>query len=218
MPAPVYQNMVNLIVGVPIWRCPVIFMDVAMWEHCTFDLRCLGVAKFTTLTPLSLQILCKLSFQIVSLKMSSLPTFALKALNRIFKLYIGELTEYAFHFLIEAVLHIINFIPCWDMNVQNNDMKPLSIMCDVLLLTQPTWLLIWLYYAQNNLYVFHGCHYSFHIKMCMFSACSVPPPSHLTSHQITYICIFLLKLSLGSLPYRNPICSTFEIWCPYSAP
>jgi hypothetical protein len=29
--------MVNLIVGVPIWRCPSIFMNVAMLEHCTFD-------------------------------------------------------------------------------------------------------------------------------------------------------------------------------------
>jgi hypothetical protein len=37
MPSPVYQNMVNLIVGFPIWRRPSIFMDVAMWEHRTFD-------------------------------------------------------------------------------------------------------------------------------------------------------------------------------------
>jgi hypothetical protein len=29
--------MVNLIVGFPIRRRPCIFMDVAMWEHCTFD-------------------------------------------------------------------------------------------------------------------------------------------------------------------------------------
>jgi hypothetical protein len=37
MPSPIYQDMVNLIVGVPIWRCPSIFMNVAMLEHCTFD-------------------------------------------------------------------------------------------------------------------------------------------------------------------------------------
>jgi hypothetical protein len=36
------------------------------------------VAKFTPLTPLSLLILCKLSFQSVGLKISSLPTSALK--------------------------------------------------------------------------------------------------------------------------------------------
>jgi hypothetical protein len=37
MPSLIYQDMVNLIVGVPIWSCPSIFMNVAMWEHCTFD-------------------------------------------------------------------------------------------------------------------------------------------------------------------------------------
>jgi hypothetical protein len=37
MPSPIYQNMVNLIVDFPIWRHPSIFMDVAMWEHSTFD-------------------------------------------------------------------------------------------------------------------------------------------------------------------------------------
>jgi hypothetical protein len=37
MPSPIYQNMVNLIVSFPIWRRPSIFMDVAMWEHHTFD-------------------------------------------------------------------------------------------------------------------------------------------------------------------------------------
>jgi hypothetical protein len=36
---------------------------------------------FTALTPASLLISCKLSFPIVGLKMSSLPTLALKSLN-----------------------------------------------------------------------------------------------------------------------------------------
>jgi hypothetical protein len=31
------QNMVNLIVGFPIWRRPSIFKDAEMWEHHTFD-------------------------------------------------------------------------------------------------------------------------------------------------------------------------------------
>jgi hypothetical protein len=44
----------------------------------------LNVAKFTNLTPLSLLILVELSFQIVGLKMSSVPTLALKSPNRIF--------------------------------------------------------------------------------------------------------------------------------------
>jgi hypothetical protein len=35
-----------------------------------------------------------------------------------------EAIEYTFQFLIEAVFHIMNFIPCLCMNIQNNNMKP----------------------------------------------------------------------------------------------
>jgi hypothetical protein len=34
--------------------------------------------------------------------------------------------EYTFQFLVEAVFHIISFILCWGMNVQNNDMSPMK--------------------------------------------------------------------------------------------
>jgi hypothetical protein len=37
LPSQIYQNMVNLVVGFPIWRRPSILMDVVMWELCTFD-------------------------------------------------------------------------------------------------------------------------------------------------------------------------------------
>jgi hypothetical protein len=43
-------------------------------------IRFLEVAKFTTLTPLSLLASCRLSLPIIGLKMSYLPTFALKTL------------------------------------------------------------------------------------------------------------------------------------------
>jgi len=42
------------------------------------------VAKFIILTPLSLLFRGRLSFPIVSLKISSVPNFALKSLHRIF--------------------------------------------------------------------------------------------------------------------------------------
>jgi hypothetical protein len=42
------------------------FMDVAMWEHCTFDSEVFRCGK--VVTPLSILILCKLSFPIVGLK------------------------------------------------------------------------------------------------------------------------------------------------------
>jgi hypothetical protein len=54
MSSPVLQNMVNLIVGFPMWRHPSIFMDVVMWEHRTFDsevsvLACVEALTFITL-------------------------------------------------------------------------------------------------------------------------------------------------------------------------
>jgi hypothetical protein len=64
MPSPVYQNMVNLIVVFPIWGHPSMFMDAAMWELCTFDLRFLDVTKFTTLTPSSILISCNFHSQL----------------------------------------------------------------------------------------------------------------------------------------------------------
>jgi hypothetical protein len=76
MPSPMYQSMVNLIVGFPIWRCPSVFMNVMMWEHVLLTVRVLDVAKVTTLTPSSLLISCQISFSVVGLKMSSLPTLA----------------------------------------------------------------------------------------------------------------------------------------------
>jgi hypothetical protein len=69
-----------------------IFMNAAMWEHCNLTMS-LDVAKFTTLTPLSLLISCKLSFPIVGLKMSSLPTLAFKSPNKIFVWYLGNLSN-----------------------------------------------------------------------------------------------------------------------------
>jgi hypothetical protein len=82
MLSPVYQNMVKLVVRFSIRRCPSEFMNVMMWEHRTFDNEIFGRGKVYYLTPLSLLIWCKLSFPIVGLKMSSLPTLALKSLAK----------------------------------------------------------------------------------------------------------------------------------------
>jgi hypothetical protein len=87
MPSPVYQKRVNLIVSFPVWRRLIIFMDVAMWKHRTFDCEYLDVSNFATLTPLSFLISCKFSFPIVGLKMSSLSTLAMKSPNKIFIWY-----------------------------------------------------------------------------------------------------------------------------------
>jgi hypothetical protein len=75
MPSPAYQNMVNLIVRLLTVR----FLDVVM---------------FTTLTPLSLLISCKPSFPSAGLKISSLPTLALKSPNKIFIMVFREFIEH----------------------------------------------------------------------------------------------------------------------------
>jgi hypothetical protein len=46
MTSPIYQNMVNLIVGITIWRYPSIFMDIAMWDDHTFDCEIFRCGKF----------------------------------------------------------------------------------------------------------------------------------------------------------------------------
>jgi hypothetical protein len=64
------------------------FINVTIWEHCTFDSQIFGCGKFTTLT--ALLISSKLSFP-VGLKMSPLPTLALKPPNKVFVRYLGIL-------------------------------------------------------------------------------------------------------------------------------
>jgi hypothetical protein len=45
MPSPIYQNMINLVVRVPIRRYPGKSMNVTMWEHHTFDSEYFGRGK-----------------------------------------------------------------------------------------------------------------------------------------------------------------------------
>ena len=71
------------------YRC----IHVWAWEHTAVCNSIFGVAKFTILTPLSSLFWCKLSFPIVGLKISSLPTFALKSLKRIFVWYLAKLSK-----------------------------------------------------------------------------------------------------------------------------
>jgi hypothetical protein len=53
-------------------------------------IRFFEVAKFTTLTLLPLLASCRLLLPITGLKMSSLPTFALKSPHKIFIWYLGN--------------------------------------------------------------------------------------------------------------------------------
>jgi hypothetical protein len=78
-------------------RFPNKFMNVTLWVLVFSTIRFLDSARFSTPTPLSLLILCKLSFLIVRLKMTSLPTLALKSANKIFMWYLGI---YRIHVLV----------------------------------------------------------------------------------------------------------------------
>jgi len=61
-----HQRNMSVFISTVTWKCSTLYVF--------FD-----VAKFTTVTPLSLLVLCKFSFPSVGLKISSLPTFALKS-------------------------------------------------------------------------------------------------------------------------------------------
>jgi hypothetical protein len=92
-----------------------------MWEYYILDIF-LDVTKFTILTPLSLLILCKLSFQIVGLKYLLCLLCHLN-LPKIFVIFM-EFIEYTFYLLIEDVFHMVSFILGWCMNIMDNDITP----------------------------------------------------------------------------------------------
>jgi hypothetical protein len=78
------------------WIFPSRDVQVYLWMlRCgsviLWIMRFSDVVKFTTLTPLSLLISCKLSFPIIGLDMSSQLTLAIKSPNKIFVWYLRNL-------------------------------------------------------------------------------------------------------------------------------
>jgi hypothetical protein len=165
-----------------------------------FWLRYLDMAKLTTLTPVSLLILCKLSFSIVILKMSSLPTLALNS-----PMVFREFMDYMFQFLIEAVSHIINFIRAWTLRTMIWNQYTLIIMYGILSLTDSTLLTAdMILLCTKILYPIHSSHSPFNRKMYIIllvwchCPCIWTPALPLN---LTYIWTVPSKLSLGSPPY-----------------
>lgn len=78
-----YANMVNLIVMS-------MYIYITMWQHCILDCVIFNIAKFMSLTLLSLLILYKFSFPIPGLKLSSLPILVLKS-NKIVMWHLQDL-------------------------------------------------------------------------------------------------------------------------------
>ena len=94
MPSPIYQHVINLVIFFHIRRGPRLFINISAQEHsCSSQLSFFYEGKFTILTPLSLLNWCRLSLPIFGLKISSLPSFALKSPNRIFVWCLGKVIE-----------------------------------------------------------------------------------------------------------------------------
>jgi hypothetical protein len=88
--------------------------------------RYLDVAKFAVLIPLFLSISCMSasSFPLVGLEIPSyLSTLAMKLSNINFIWHLGNL------FVVQVVLHTIDFILGWGTNVQNTDITPATYCC-----------------------------------------------------------------------------------------
>jgi hypothetical protein len=112
LPSPIYNYVISLVVSLSF-----------CWGLCALqELVFFNVAKFAVLTPLSLLSFCRLSFPTVFLKISSLPTFALKS-NRIFFWYLGKWSKPA---LIphKSYLLVITFLLNLCMYITNNDITP----------------------------------------------------------------------------------------------
>jgi len=101
-------------------------MNVAVQEYCALNNYIFDVAKlhYSTLTPIPLLSLCKVSFPIVHLKNSSLSSCALKSPTKIFYMVLGKMTKHVFEFHIKTVLSAITFFLSLCMHIQNNNTTP----------------------------------------------------------------------------------------------
>jgi hypothetical protein len=91
IPSPIYQYVIILDASLPFRE-----VQVYLWMFLCRNIMLLTtgffyVAKLSILTTLSLITLCRHSFQIVDLKIFSLPTFPLKSPNKFFIWYLGKL-------------------------------------------------------------------------------------------------------------------------------
>jgi hypothetical protein len=129
-----YQNVVNMFVGFPIRKHQSKFMNITVWEHCSFDFL------IWQRTPLSLLNSCKLSFPIVWLKMSSMTTLALNCSNKMFIHYLGSLSSTCCNSLYKLpfTLSFLCSVGAWTFRTMIWHRWPLSIMYDILSLTNST--------------------------------------------------------------------------------
>jgi len=90
-PFTIYQYVIKLVVSLSIRSSPGVFMNIRCGNIVLLTTRFFLCAKSNILTQLSLLSRCRLSFPIFSLKIFSLPSFALKCHKRVFIGYLGKL-------------------------------------------------------------------------------------------------------------------------------
>jgi hypothetical protein len=122
------------------------FMNATIWVHCAFDSQIFGRGKvyysdsikFYSL--LTLLILCKLSIPIVGLKITSLPTLALRSRNKIFMWYLGNLSNTcsSSSWKLSFISSILSSVGVWACRMMISHQRPLSITYDILSLTNST--------------------------------------------------------------------------------
>jgi hypothetical protein len=209
MPSSIYKNMVNLIVGFPIWRRPVYLWMLRWGNIMIWTVRFLVVAKFTALTPLSLLISCKLSFPIVGLKMSFQPTLALDSHNKIFICNLGNLSNTRSNYSqkLSFTSSVLSSVGAWTFRTMIWHQRTLSVMYDILSLTNSTVLTAdMILLCTKRLYLIHDSHFPFRRKMyiLLLVRCHrlpIWPPAFPLN--VTHILIVILIPSLVNRPYTN---------------
>jgi hypothetical protein len=147
--------------------------------------------------------------------MPSLPTLALKSSNKVFICYLGNLSNTRSNSSqkLSFTLSILSSVGAWVFRTMTWKQKPLSIMYDIVSLTNSSFLTAeMILLCTKTQYPIHGSYFPFHTK-CVLSywcgATALPP-------KLTYIWIVPPKLSLGSLPCTYFVHSMFQIQHPYS--
>jgi hypothetical protein len=121
MPSPVYRIMDSLDVRLSIRSSPSKFMNVIVWERCTSDSQIFVYGKVYYSNSIIITNFVQTLIPSCWFHMSSLLTLALKSPNEILIWYLRKLSNTCSSFFVKAALYNINFIFCWGMNIQNND-------------------------------------------------------------------------------------------------
>jgi hypothetical protein len=109
--------------AIPVWRCVNVFMDIAMWGHCTvFLTEIFKQGEVYCVKSIIITNLFTLSFSVVKLKMSFLHTLALNS-NRIVVWHLRNLlnTSSSSQWKLPFIHSVLSSVGAW---TQNNDTKP----------------------------------------------------------------------------------------------